>query len=99
MPESACSSSAVVDVRYVGQGHELRSRCPTARSTQDALHRVRGGFEAAYERIYGVTMPGAGRRGRDLVGDGQHRAGVGAAGRAAPAPGAAPAPIARARQV
>jgi len=47
----------VVDVRYIGQGHELQLALPDdALRTEDA-RRLRAQFEKLYGSIYGVTMP------------------------------------------
>src|SRR5262249_20106791 len=47
----------VVDMRYIGQGHELQLALPDgALRTEDAL-RLRAQFEALYGSIYRVTMP------------------------------------------
>jgi N-methylhydantoinase A len=47
----------VVDVRYIGQGHELPLALPaSALHAEDAL-RLRAQFEELYGSIYGVTMP------------------------------------------
>ena len=41
------------DMRYVGQGHEIRVPWPTARDAAG----VRAAFEAEYERLYGRLGP------------------------------------------
>jgi N-methylhydantoinase A len=45
-----------VDLRYVGQGHELTLDLPEQALTQDSLAALRGRFEVLYERIYGVVL-------------------------------------------
>jgi N-methylhydantoinase A len=45
-----------VDLRYVGQGHELTLDLPEQTLTQDDLVGLRGRFEALYEKIYGVVL-------------------------------------------
>jgi N-methylhydantoinase A len=57
VPEGDLTIRRVVDVRYIGQGHELQLALP-----EDALHaeealRLRARFEELYGSIYGVTMP------------------------------------------
>jgi N-methylhydantoinase A len=45
-----------VDLRYVGQGHELTLDLPEQPLTQDDLVALRSRFEALYEKIYGVVL-------------------------------------------
>jgi N-methylhydantoinase A len=47
----------VVDIRYIGQGHELQLALPEAALEADDARRLRGQFETLYGSIYGVTMP------------------------------------------
>jgi N-methylhydantoinase A len=45
-----------VDLRYVGQGHELTLDLPEQALTQADLVVLRSRFEVLYERIYGVVL-------------------------------------------
>jgi N-methylhydantoinase A len=45
-----------VDLRYVGQGHELTLDLPEDALTQDDLVALRGRFEMFYKKIYGVVL-------------------------------------------
>jgi N-methylhydantoinase A len=57
VPEGELTIRRVVDVRYIGQGHELQLTVPDGRlHVEDAL-RLRAEFEKLYGSIYGVTMP------------------------------------------
>jgi N-methylhydantoinase A len=57
VPEGRLSIRRVVDVRYIGQGHELQLALPGgALETEDA-RRLRARFETLYGQVYGVTMP------------------------------------------
>jgi N-methylhydantoinase A len=57
VPEGDLTIRRVVDVRYIGQGHELQLALPDgALQTEDA-RRLRTQFEKLYGSIYGVTMP------------------------------------------
>lgn len=57
VPEGDLAIHRVVDVRYIGQGHELQLALPEgALGAADAL-RLRSQFEKLYGSIYGVTMP------------------------------------------
>jgi N-methylhydantoinase A len=47
----------VVDVRYIGQGHELQLALPEGTLDAAAARRLRAQFEELYGSIYGVTMP------------------------------------------
>jgi N-methylhydantoinase A len=47
----------LVDVRYIGQGHELPLALPAGALGAEDAHRLRASFEALYGSIYGVTMP------------------------------------------
>jgi N-methylhydantoinase A len=58
VPEGHLAIRRIVDVRYIGQGHELQLPLPEgALGTEDAL-RLRAQFEEMYGSVYGVTMPG-----------------------------------------
>jgi N-methylhydantoinase A len=45
-----------VDLRYVGQGHELTLDLPEQALSQDHLDELRSRFEVLYEKIYGVVL-------------------------------------------
>jgi N-methylhydantoinase A len=47
----------IVDLRYLGQGHELRVEVPNRALTRRDLDDLRQRFEAQYLGIYGVTLP------------------------------------------
>lgn len=47
----------IVDLRYLGQGHELRIEVPNRTLTRQDLDDLRQRFEAQYLGIYGVTLP------------------------------------------
>ena len=60
--ETALRVERLAELRYEGQGHELRIAVPPgALRALDAaaLERMRADFESAYRRNYGVTIPGA----------------------------------------
>jgi N-methylhydantoinase A len=47
-----------VDVRYVGQGHELAIALPEGPLDQRAIEQLREAFESRYERQYGMRIAG-----------------------------------------
>jgi N-methylhydantoinase A len=49
----------LVELRYQGQGHELRVPVPAGALDAAAIARLRADFEAAYRRTYGLVIPGA----------------------------------------
>jgi N-methylhydantoinase A len=49
----------LAELRYEGQGHELRIAVPDGVLNADAVRRMLADFEVAYQRNYGVTIPGA----------------------------------------
>ncbi|HKC98998.1 MAG TPA: hydantoinase/oxoprolinase family protein [Methylomirabilota bacterium] len=55
--EGALAIRRVVDVRYIGQGHELQLALPEGALRAEDARRLRGEFETLYGSIYGVTMP------------------------------------------
>jgi N-methylhydantoinase A len=57
VPEGALAVRRVVDMRYIGQGHELQLALPEGALRADDAPRLRGEFERLYGSIYGVTMP------------------------------------------
>ena len=57
VPDGDLSIRRVVDVRYIGQGHELQLALPDGRLEAAEARRLRGQFEELYSSVYGVTMP------------------------------------------
>ncbi len=57
VPEGDLTIRRVVDVRYIGQGHELQLALPEGALHAEDARRLRAQFEALYGSIYGVTMP------------------------------------------
>jgi N-methylhydantoinase A len=45
-------------MRYVGQGHELQVPVREGEFTRESLAQLHADFEAAYERNYGLRIPG-----------------------------------------
>jgi N-methylhydantoinase A len=56
-PEGDLTVHRVVDVRYIGQGHELQLALPDRALHAEDAARLRAQFETLYGSIYGVTMP------------------------------------------
>ncbi len=48
-----------VDIRYVGQGHELTVPLQAAEVTKADMTDLRRSFETLYDQVYGLTMPDA----------------------------------------
>jgi N-methylhydantoinase A len=57
VPEGDLAVRRVVDLRYIGQGHELQLALPDGTLQNEDARRLRGQFETLYGSIYGVTMP------------------------------------------
>jgi N-methylhydantoinase A len=57
VPDGDLSIRRVVDVRYIGQGHELQLPLPDGKLDAADARRLRADFEKTYGSIYGVTMP------------------------------------------
>jgi N-methylhydantoinase A len=57
VPEDDLGIRRVVDLRYIGQGHELQLALPDGALQSEDARRLRGQFETLYGSIYGVTMP------------------------------------------
>jgi N-methylhydantoinase A len=57
VPDGDLTIRRVVDVRYIGQGHELQLGLPEGRPEAADARRLRTQFETMYGSIYGVTMP------------------------------------------
>lgn len=56
VPGAALSETRIVDMRYIGQGHELRVTLPARPLTADDPARIRADFEDQYRRIYGLAL-------------------------------------------
>ncbi|MGI9434985.1 MAG: hydantoinase/oxoprolinase family protein [Geminicoccaceae bacterium] len=54
--EEKPTSSVVVDMRYIGQGHELMITLPDLWLKSDAAEQLGALFEQRYEAIYGVRL-------------------------------------------
>ncbi|MFO1091428.1 MAG: hydantoinase/oxoprolinase family protein [Hyphomicrobiales bacterium] len=48
----------IADLRYVGQGHEIRVAIPPRKLTQADGAKIRAAFEKLYRQIYGLVIPG-----------------------------------------
>lgn len=57
-PTADLSEVWTADMRYEGQGHDLTVRIPAAALGADAPQLLRGLYEAEYERVFGITIPG-----------------------------------------
>jgi len=57
VPDGDLAVRRVVDMRYIGQGHELQLALPQGPLHADDARRLRAEFEKLYGSIYGVTMP------------------------------------------
>jgi N-methylhydantoinase A len=49
----------LAELRYVGQGHELRVALPVGPLAPASVQQLQAAFEAAYESSYGLRIPGA----------------------------------------
>lgn len=49
----------LVELRYEGQGHELRIPVPEGVLDETVLEELQEAFESAYERVYGLRIPGS----------------------------------------
>jgi N-methylhydantoinase A len=58
-PVHELSVQRLAELRYQGQGHELRVGVPAGRFDNACIERMQTDFEAAYQRTYGVRMSGA----------------------------------------
>ncbi len=56
---NALRCERIVELRYEGQGHELRIAVPEGELDWAALGRLRELFEQAYQRVYGLRIPGS----------------------------------------
>jgi N-methylhydantoinase A len=57
-PEGELSEAWTADMRYVGQGHDLTVSTPAGVFGRDAPARLKALYEAEYERVFGITIPG-----------------------------------------
>jgi N-methylhydantoinase A len=57
VPDGTLGVRRVVDMRYIGQGHELQLALPQGPLRSEDARRLRAEFEKLYSSIYGVTMP------------------------------------------
>lgn len=55
----ALRTERIVELRYEGQGHELRVTVPAGDLDTAALAVLAEAFESAYQRIYGLRIPGS----------------------------------------
>ena len=60
--DAVLSVTRLAELRYAGQGHELRVRLPAASDgplTRATLEALAQQFEQAYEQVYGLRVPGS----------------------------------------
>jgi len=57
VPDGDLAVRRLVDMRYIGQGHELQLALPQEPLQSEDARRLRSEFEKLYGSIYGVTMP------------------------------------------
>ena len=55
----AVGQARLVELRYAGQGHELRVVLPDGDLDRTTLAALAEAFEAQYERVYGLRIPGS----------------------------------------
>ena len=58
VPGAELGESRIVDLRYVGQGHELRVALPARTLARADVAAIRDAFEAQYRQIYGLSIAG-----------------------------------------
>ncbi|MBL8836563.1 MAG: hydantoinase/oxoprolinase family protein [Alphaproteobacteria bacterium] len=58
VPGAELGESRIVDIRYVGQGHELRVALPARALARADVAAIRDAFEAQYKQIYGLAIAG-----------------------------------------
>jgi N-methylhydantoinase A len=56
-PIAAIAHQRLVEMRYVGQGHEVRVPLPAGRLGPERIAELRAAFEAEYQRLYGRLGP------------------------------------------
>jgi N-methylhydantoinase A len=57
VPATQTSYQRLAELRYVGQGHEIRVPLPVGTLGMDSLPVLRNSFEAEYQRLYGRLGP------------------------------------------
>ncbi len=57
--QSQISAARMVELRYAGQGHELRIALAAGALDRAAFAALGEAFEAEYERVYGLRIPGS----------------------------------------
>lgn len=57
VPAEAIGFARAAEMRYVGQGHEIRVPLPAGTITSESLPLLRASFEAEYQRLYGRLGP------------------------------------------
>lgn len=57
LPPSAITHRREADMRYVGQGHEVRVPLPAGRLSADRVSELLGAFEAVYRELYSRLGP------------------------------------------
>ena len=57
--QSQISAARMVELRYAGQGHELRISLAEGVLDRAAFAALSEAFEAEYERVYGLRIPGS----------------------------------------
>jgi N-methylhydantoinase A len=55
----AVGQARLLELRYAGQGHELRVALPEGDLDRTTLAALAEAFEAQYERVYGLRIPGS----------------------------------------
>ena len=53
------ASTRLVELRYAGQGHELRVALPAGELDRASFAALGEAFEVEYERVYGLRVPGS----------------------------------------
>jgi N-methylhydantoinase A len=56
VPGAELTETRIVDLRYVGQGHELRLTLPNRRLAAADVADIRARFEEQYKQIYGLAI-------------------------------------------
>ncbi|MBP7567504.1 MAG: hydantoinase/oxoprolinase family protein [Burkholderiaceae bacterium] len=57
-PTAELTEVWTADMRYAGQGHDLTVRIPGDAFGAAAPEQLRAAYEAEYERVFGITIPG-----------------------------------------
>ena len=58
VPGAELVETRIVDLRYVGQGHELRVTLPPRALARADVAEIRAAFEGQYKQIYGLAIAG-----------------------------------------